>query len=133
MVTFTFRNGKIECNNYDLDTGERIDPLSYQETYKYLGFQQSRQIEQKQTKADMLRKFIHRLNILVNSHLNSRNLTKAINTFAIPVLTYLFGIINWSKSDLKKIQRRINKTLTNHGKHHPRCVHYLEKRKEEDS
>jgi hypothetical protein len=59
----------------------------------------------------------------MKSQLYSKNLIKAINTYAIPILTYSFGIINWKKTDLKNIQRMINTTMTKHRKHHPRaCV-----------
>ena len=114
--------GKIQSNNYILNTGEQIDPMAEGDSYKYLGFQQSRQIHQKQTKQDLTKKFRHRLNIILKSHLNSRNTVKAINTFAIPVLTYSFGIINWSQTDLKKFQRTINTHLTKHRKHHPKSA-----------
>lgn len=64
--------------------------------------------------------------MLIRSQLTSRNLFKAINSFAIPILTYSFGIVSWSKTDLIKLQRSINTSLTINRKHHPRsCVQRL--------
>ncbi|XP_050549514.1 uncharacterized protein LOC126910674 [Spodoptera frugiperda] len=122
--TFSLRKGQlIEPNPYILDSGMTIEPMTQDCTYKYLGFEQTYQIDQKHTKNKLTAKYKHRLNMLIRSQLTSRNLIKSINTFAIPVLTYSFGIINWSKADLTKLQRLINTSLTKNRKHHPRsCV-----------
>lgn len=118
--------GKIQNNSYILGSGKPIEPMDEQSTYKYLGFKQSRQIQQKTTKQELLKNFTHRLNLILKTNLNSRNTIKAINTFAIPILTYSFGIIQWSKTDIKKLQRTANTLLTKHRKHHPKsCVQRL--------
>ncbi|CAH2105270.1 unnamed protein product [Euphydryas editha] len=122
----SIKKGKLVHNSYALNTGETIEPMNEVSTYKYLGFNQSRQIQQKQTKTDLTTKFKHRLNLILKSELNSRNIVKAINTFAIPVLTYSFGIINWSQTDLQKLQRTIHTKLTKFRKHHPKsCIQRL--------
>ncbi|CAK1584730.1 unnamed protein product [Parnassius mnemosyne] len=121
--TFSVKNGKINRNSYSLISGDTIEPLEPLAAYKYLGFQQARQIHQKETKESLKKKFKHRLNSIFRSQLNSRNMSKAINSYAIPILTYSFGVINWTQGDLIDLQRIINTTLTAHRKHHPRsCV-----------
>lgn len=57
---------------------------------------------------------------MLRSQLNARNTVKSINTYAIPLLTYSFGIIKWTQTELNKMQRKINKALTTYRKHHPR-------------
>ncbi|XP_060804959.1 uncharacterized protein LOC132902746 [Amyelois transitella] len=122
----SIERGKVQNNSYILQSGEPIEPMEEQSTYKYLGFQQSRRINQKETKEELSKKFKHRLNIILKTHLNSKNTVKAINTFAIPILTYSFGIIHWSQTDLKKLQRTINTHLTKYRKHHPKsCIQRL--------
>lgn len=44
-----------------------------------------------------------------NSRLKSKNMTKAINTRAVPLLTYSFGFINWSAAKIKDIETKIKK------------------------
>ncbi|CAH2106131.1 unnamed protein product [Euphydryas editha] len=111
---------------YTLRTGEHIDALNEQDTYKYLGYNQSMQICQKDTKQKLRQLFRHRLNSILKKQLQARNTIKAINSYAIPVLTYSFGIISWTKSDLKNLQRTINTTMTKFRKHHPRsCLQRL--------
>ena len=43
----------------------------------------------------------------------------AINGFALPVLTYSFGVIHWGCMDLQQLNRRTRKLLSMHGVHHP--------------
>ncbi|KAJ0176683.1 hypothetical protein K1T71_007862 [Dendrolimus kikuchii] len=114
--------GEVNNFTYALSSGEKIEPMDAHTTYKYLGFEQSRKIKHKDTKSILIKKFNHRLNLLLKSELNSKNTIKAVNTFAIPILTYSFGIINWSKTDLNKLQRMINTTMTKHRKHHPKSA-----------
>ena len=52
--------------------------------------------------------------------LNSKNLIKAINTYACSALSYSFGIISWTTTDLAALQRKIRTMLTKHNKHHPK-------------
>nr|CAH7751268.1 unnamed protein product [Callosobruchus chinensis] len=79
----------------EIVAGQTLDNMDKNETYKYLGFNQSVKIDHTQVKGQLTQEFRDRLIRLLKTKLNSRNLTKAINTFAILVLTYSFGIINW--------------------------------------
>ncbi|XP_052748657.1 uncharacterized protein LOC128200179 [Galleria mellonella] len=125
------RINSIKCgqyfqHHYTMTTGEQIEPLEEQETYKYLGYNQARQIQYKEIKQQLKQQFRHRLNTILKTQLNARNIIKAINSFAIPILTYSFGIITWTKSDLKALQRIIHTTMTKTHKHHPRsCLQRL--------
>jgi hypothetical protein len=50
------------------------------------------------------------------------NKIKAINMYAIPILTYSFGIISWSVMDLESLEQLVQKTLTNHCVCHPKSA-----------
>jgi hypothetical protein len=51
-----------------------------------------------------------RIKSLLKSKLNGNHLIKAVNTYAVPLLTYSFGVIKWSKTNLQNIniQTRVN-------------------------
>lgn len=98
---------------------QTLNKMHENETYKYLGFEQNTRLEHTLIKKELLRHYILRLKLLLKSKLNSKNLFKAINTFAISLLTYSFGIIKWTKTDIDKIHQATNKQLTIHRKHHP--------------
>ncbi|XP_075971947.1 uncharacterized protein LOC142973811 [Anticarsia gemmatalis] len=113
-------------HQYTLDSGDIIDSLDEGDSYKYLGYIQSKLIHYKDTKQKLTQQFQHRLNTILKTQLYSRNTIKAINTFAIPILTYSFGVINWTKTDLRNLQRKINTTMTKFRKNHPRsCLQRL--------
>ena len=52
------------------------------------------------------------------ANLNGKNLIKAINTYPIPSLTYSFGVVKWSKTELEGLQRTIRTVLTANKLHH---------------
>nr|CAH7725489.1 unnamed protein product [Callosobruchus chinensis] len=68
----------------EIVAGQTLDNMDKNETYKYLGFNQSIKIDHTQVKGQLTQEFRDRLIRLLKTKLNSRNLTKAINTFAIP-------------------------------------------------
>nr|CAH7716666.1 unnamed protein product [Callosobruchus chinensis] len=92
--------------------GQTLDNMDKNETYKYLGFNQSIKIDHTQAKGQLTQEFRDRLIRLLKTKLDPRNHTKAINTFAIPILTYFFGIIKWSHTDIKNIHILIRTDLT---------------------
>jgi hypothetical protein len=50
-----------------------------------------------------------------------KNMIKAINTYAIPVLTFSFGIVKWTPTDLEKLQTKTRMLFTRYRIHHPPC------------
>lgn len=99
--------------------GQTLDNLRDGETYKYLGLQQNTRIEHTKVKELLKNQYKNRLTLVLNTKLNSKNLFKAINSFVIPTLTYSFGIIKWSKTDIDNINTITSTQLTKHRKHHP--------------
>src|SRR5699024_4785687 len=57
---------------------------------------------------------------ILKTHLNGRNLMKAINTYAVPLLTYSFGIIKWSKTDIENLNIAVRTLFSKFRKHHPK-------------
>ena len=53
---------------------------------------------------------------------NARNVTKAINTYAIPVLTYSFGVIEWNNTELENLERQIRVKMTRNRILHPKSA-----------
>lgn len=122
--TLHMEKGKwIASENIEIGTQGIIESMTVTETYKYLGVKQNTRIDMKNVKAHLTETFKNRITDILKTHLNSKNITKAINTYAIPTLTYSFGIINWTKTDLEKLNRTLRILLTKHCNHHPKaCV-----------
>lgn len=92
-------------------SGEEFTHLGIGQSYKYLGINEAGKIEHNEIRQQTEKEYFKRVKKLLNSHLNSRNLIKAINIYAVPVLLYTFGIINYKQSDLKKIDTKTRKLL----------------------
>ena len=58
--------------------------------------------------------------MVLKSELNSTNKLEAINTLAVPVVTYSFNIINWTLQELAKLDTKTRKFLTTYKMHHPK-------------
>jgi hypothetical protein len=48
-----------------------------------------------------------------------KNKMRAINTYAIPVLTFSFELVKWSPTDLENLQTKTRTLLTRYRFHHP--------------
>lgn len=92
------------------------------ETYKYLGIMQAKLTDHTRIKNGLKDKFVARLNQICRSKLVAKHLMKAINSYAIPVLTYSFGVIKWTPTNLESLQRPIRTKLTANNCHHPRSA-----------
>ena len=79
---------------------ENIKELNNVEFYRYLGIQESNLICHAATKSQLTEEYFCRLRKILKSELNSINLITAINTWAIPAISYGFSVINWTKTDL---------------------------------
>jgi hypothetical protein len=62
------------------------------------------------------------MELILKTQLNGKNKIKAINTYAIPVLTYSLGIIKWTQTDIERLERVTRTTLTKFRMHHPKSA-----------
>ena len=58
---------------------------------------------------------------VVQSELNVKDKLEAINTLAIPVVTYSFNAVNWNLEEIQRIDRKIRKLITLNRMHHPKA------------
>lgn len=112
----------VTGSNYETMDHEIIRPMEENEHYKYLGILQSTHIEHTAIKETLKSEFVKRLKNVLRTGLNAKNLVSAINTYAIPILTYSFGIIKWSNTDLEALERIIRTNLTRYKYHHPKSA-----------
>lgn len=114
------KRGKIQLGgNVKLMDDTEIHSLEENETYKYLGIQQNLNINESDIKKHFSNMFIKRVKMIMNTELYAKYKVLAINTWAIPVIGYTFGIVNWSATDLKDLNRKVRTTMTKFRSHHP--------------
>ncbi|KAL1448063.1 hypothetical protein WDU94_010922 [Cyamophila willieti] len=118
----TFQKGKlVRSEHIELDHDTTIKALDQQEFYKYLGIEEHDGIQHKRMKTKLTKEYTRRIRNILNSELNSKNKISAINSLAVPVIQYSYGIIKWTLAELRKMDTKTRKQMTIHGALHPRA------------
>ena len=120
--TVNIIKGNIQPGDYMINEIDKITAMEPNELYKYLGFQQLKGLNHTAIKETITNEYKKRINAICKTQLSSKHLIKALNTFAIPILTYTFGIIKWSNSNIEQIERLTRTTLTKHNNLHPKSA-----------
>jgi hypothetical protein len=114
--------GHYEHLEYITQEGEIIKNLNKGEFYKYLGINQSNHIQHSIIKENLEKQFYLRIKSILKSKLNGNHLIKAVNTYAVPLLTYSFGVIKWSKTNLQNLVNTILNLLLKDLIYHAKTV-----------
>ena len=88
--------------------------------YEYLGIIEGEEIKHQEMKEKTRKEYIKRLKAILKSKLNSGNTVKAINKWAVPVIRYSAGVVNWENSELRNMDRKTRKVLNMYQALHPR-------------
>ncbi|XP_045483794.1 uncharacterized protein LOC123689040 [Harmonia axyridis] len=114
------KRGKIvDGEHIELWDDSRIPYLKPEESYKYLGIQQALDIKTVEAKNSFKEKYFSRLRNILKAKLNSKALFTSINTWALPCISYSFGIVRWTAAELRAVDIQTRKMLTRYGVHHP--------------
>lgn len=89
----SFKKGKLTSIVIDVDT--EIQELDQEGVYKYLGVDESDGIQHSKMKEKIRKEYNRRVRVILRTELNGRNKMEAINSLAVPVVQYSFGIIDW--------------------------------------
>lgn len=96
--------------------------MNQEDLYKYLGYNQARGIDHKLSKETLTKAFKQRLKAVMRTQLNGKNKITAINTYAISLLTYSFGILRWTDTELEALNRTVRTMATKYRFHHPKSA-----------
>ena len=85
---------KVQADGVQLSDGTEIADLQEDVPYKYLGIEENAQIEHKLMRQKIHEEYVKRVKKICKSELTTKNKITAINQFAIPTVTYGFGVVN---------------------------------------
>ena len=103
------KRGRVQRKTYIESTFEKgIKELDPRKAYKYLGIEESHDIEHKNEKEKLKKEHLRRLRLVSDTGLRAKNKIQAIGSLAVPVLRYSFEIINWRQEELRKLDRKKN-------------------------
>ena len=105
------RGKRANVRGVELPSGESMgDPDD--EGYKYLGVLEIDDILHTSMKENVRSTYLKRLKLVLKSKLNAKNLILAINTWAVSVIRYSAGILNWNKEDRDGRDRNTRQLMT---------------------
>jgi len=118
----TVKQGKPVSTGPMLTIGDEISELSYDKTYRYLRFPESGGVDHSKCKDIILAEFLRRLKLVWKSLLHGRLKVQATNGYCVPLLSYGFGIVEWTKSEICHFDVFTCKIMSSSNSHHPRSA-----------
>lgn len=120
-ATAVFKRGRLQtrCNIREVDLDFR--QIEGRETYRYLGVEEGEGIDHHKAKEQLRKEYRKRVRKILSTELNGKNKIVAIGQFALPLLQYSFGVVDWRREEIKALDRGTRKLLTAHNMHHPRA------------
>ena len=114
------KKGKRESfSGITLPDGGKFEEVE-KKGYKYLGILEAHAILHNTMKKKVTEEYIRRTRKILKSTIDGKKTITAINTWAVPVIRYGAGILDWTQEELQKLDRKTRKILTGSGAHHPR-------------
>ena len=110
----------VKSDGIELPNDKVIKSLEEGESYKYLGVLEADEVMVNEMKDKVKKEYYRRVRKVLERNLNSRNVFKAINTWAVSVVRYSAAFLGWSRLQLEGIDRRTRKLLTMHNGNHPK-------------
>ena len=115
------KRGKIvKMEGVVLPDGQVVKEIE-ERGYRHLGVQESDQLKEKEIKDLIAKEYKRRLKLVLKLKLNGKNKIKAVNTWAVSILRYSAGVVEWKTDEFKVLGRKTRKMMTLHGAlHHPK-------------
>ena len=86
-----------------------------------MGILQADDIKHVQVKKKVASEYTMRVRKVLKAKLNGGNSIRAINSWAIPVIRYTAGIVDWTQAELEDLDRKTRKLMTANHALHPQC------------
>ena len=120
-AVMVIRRGKLaRSDDIILPDESVIKGLAEGDAYKYLGVLEAEEVKKEQMKNILKNEYKRRIRKVLQSKLNGGNTIKAINTWAVSLLRHSAPFVNWTKEEVKDMDRMTRKTMTMNGALHPR-------------
>jgi site-specific DNA-adenine methylase len=98
----SLNRGMVHRKQYIRSTKENeIKELDLIKAYKYLGIEETHNTEHRKEKERLVKEYVRRLRLILNTQLSTRNKMQATGSLAVPVLKYSFRIVNWHQEEIK--------------------------------
>ena len=110
---------KVKCEGIELPDGKVMQEVE-EDGYKYLGVLEGAGLMNKKMKESVQQEYLRRVKMVAKSRLYARSLISAINVWAVSVVRYTAGILDWKEKELQALDVKTRKILTRNGVFHMR-------------
>ena len=73
--------------------------------------EEGKRVQHHQMKIKIKKEYKQQIKLVLNCELNARNRIAAINTLAVPVVLYSYGIIDWKWNEIQDLDKMTRKQL----------------------
>ena len=108
---------KVRTEGIVLPNGDVMSEID-ESGYKYLGVLEGADIMGKEMKEKVRKEYFRRVKLLSKSKLYGGNLIKGVNVWAVSVVRYTAGILEWSDRELRQMDIKTRKILAMFGVFH---------------
>ena len=110
---------KTKTTGIVLPSGETIKHID-EDGYKYLGILEFDSVKEKEMKEAFATEYFRRVKLVCKSKLNGKNKVNALNTWAISLMRYGAGILNWRVNEVDQMDRKTRKIFMINKEFHPK-------------
>ena len=97
----SFKRGeKVSAEEIPLNDNQVIQDLNQAETYKYLGMEEGEGVQHHKIKVKIRKEYKRRIEVVLKTELNARNKIAAINTLAVLIILYSYGVTDWKPDEI---------------------------------
>ena len=119
-AVLVLKRGKmVRTEGIELPDGNCMREVNV-DVYKYLGVLQLDSIMNREMKEKVKSEYIRRVKKLLRSQLNGGNVIAGMNSWALGIIRYGAGVLDWTKEELKSIDIKTRKLMTMNGSLHSR-------------
>ena len=110
------RKGKVVASEgIKLPDGKEIKNLEKGDSYKYLVVLELDEVKCKDMKTKLTKEYFRRVRKLLWSKIDGGNVICGINTWAVSVLRYSASFVNWTRDELRVLDRKTRTYPTMYG------------------
>ena len=116
------KGGNVKSDGIQLLNHKVFKSLKERDSYNYLGVPEVDEVmdNEMKNKVKREREYYRRVRKVLETKLNSRNVFKALNAWAVSVVRYTAAFLGWSRLQIEDIDRWTRIWLTMHNGFHPK-------------
>ena len=113
------QGGKVKCEGIELPDGKVMKEVE-EDGYKYLGVLEGVGLKNAKMKELVRTEYLRRVKLVAGSKLYAGNMVRAVNAWAVSVVRYTAGVLDWKEQELQALDVKTRKILTMNGAFHIR-------------